>query len=91
MPPPRLSLFCADPPRTGSLQAGLFDVDDAEKLVEYMLNSYFRHYKLYRYIFTRRLQVTLVQTLPHGVETPPPPKPPAEALPSQDQAMSFFE
>jgi hypothetical protein len=49
---------------------GIFSVDDVSRIVEYMLNSYFRHYSLYKYIFTKKLVVTLVQTSPHGVETP---------------------
>mmetsp|Transcript_11199 Transcript_11199/g.26299 ORF Transcript_11199/g.26299 Transcript_11199/m.26299 type:complete len:146 (+) Transcript_11199:502-939(+) len=65
------------PPST----SGIFSVEDVGRIVEYMLNSYFRHYSLYRYIFTKRLAVTLLQTSPHVVESPPPPPPLEEALP----------
>jgi len=30
-------------------------------VTEFMLNSFFRHFKLYKYIFTAKEQVTLVQ------------------------------
>jgi hypothetical protein len=60
---------------------GIFELDDVPKIVEYMLNSYFRHFGLYRYIFTKKLEVTLVQVLPHGVEDPLMPRPLGEALP----------
>mmetsp|Transcript_49367 Transcript_49367/g.139799 ORF Transcript_49367/g.139799 Transcript_49367/m.139799 type:complete len:203 (+) Transcript_49367:316-924(+) len=39
----------------------IFSVEDVEKVTEFMLNSYFRHFKLYKYIFTAKEQVTLVQ------------------------------
>ena len=38
----------------------------------------------YRYIFTKKLQVTLRQVLPHGVEGPRAPRPLAEALPQSE-------
>jgi hypothetical protein len=59
---------------------GIFSVDDVARVVEYMLNSYFRHYSLYKYIFTKKLAVTLVQTSPHLVDVPSVPKPLAEAM-----------
>ena len=61
--------------------ASVFSVDDVSSETEYMLNAYFRHYKLYQYIFTSRLQVTLVQTSPHGVEEPSKPTPLSDAMP----------
>jgi hypothetical protein len=61
-------------------QVGIFSVDDVRAANEYLLNAYFRHYTLYRYIFTAKLQVTLVQTAPHGVETPSKPPPLADAM-----------
>jgi len=63
-------------PRT----VGIFSVDDVARIVEYMLNSYFRHYRLYKYIFTKKLAVTLVQTSPHLVDAPSVPKPLAESV-----------
>jgi len=59
---------------------GIFSVDDVARIVEYMLNSYFRHYRLYKYIFTKKLAVTLVQTSPHLVDAPSVPKPLAESV-----------
>lgn len=62
--------------------AGVFCVDDVSRIVEYMLNAYFRHHKLYRYLFTSRLHTSLVQTNPHGVEEfQLPARPLNEALP----------
>jgi len=58
----------------------IFSVEDVEKVTEFMLNSYFRHFKLYKYIFTAKEQVTLVQELPHGVEVPAAARPLDDAL-----------
>jgi len=67
--------------------ACVFSVDDVSSATEYMLNAYFRHYKLYQYIFTSRLQVTLVQTSPHGVEEPSKHPPLSDAM--QDLSTSM--
>ena len=61
--------------------SGIFEVDDVARIIEYMLNSYFRHYNLYRYIFTKKMQVTLVQSSPHSLEVPKTVPPLSEALP----------
>mmetsp|Transcript_11995 Transcript_11995/g.15465 ORF Transcript_11995/g.15465 Transcript_11995/m.15465 type:complete len:87 (+) Transcript_11995:356-616(+) len=60
---------------------GIFDIDDVSRIVEYMLNSYFRHFSLYRYIFTRKLQVCFVQTPPHCHDVPKSIPPLSQALP----------
>ena len=33
----------------------LFGADDVRKIVEYVINTYFRHYKLYKFAFTPRV------------------------------------
>uniref|UniRef100_A0A7S2SS91 Uncharacterized protein n=1 Tax=Rhizochromulina marina TaxID=1034831 RepID=A0A7S2SS91_9STRA len=48
----------------------VFSEDDVARIISYMLNSYFRHFKMYKLIFTRKLQVTLDQSEPHLVEPP---------------------
>ena len=37
----------------------IFTLEDVERVTEFMLNSYFRHFKLYQYIFTTKLQVPM--------------------------------
>jgi len=34
----------------------LFSPDDVRKIVEYIINTYFRHFKLYKFAFTPRVQ-----------------------------------
>ena len=61
---------------------GVFDAGDVSSIVEYMLNAYYRHIKLYCYIFTRRVHTSLIQCAPHGVEAfQLPARPLDEALP----------
>lgn len=68
-------------PEKAPPQTALSQGDDSARIVEFMLNSYFRHFNLYRYIFSRKLNMTLVQTSIHTVESPPPARPLAEAVP----------
>lgn len=60
---------------------GIFDIDDVTRIVDYMLNSYFRHFSLYRYIFSKKIQISLIQTPPHGHEVPKKMQPLSAAIP----------
>ena len=46
-----------------------------------MLHHYYRHWKLYKVCFTRRLCVTFTQTAPFAVEVPGPHRPLASMIP----------
>ena len=37
----------------------LFDADGVRKMVEYVINTYFRHFKLYKYAFTPRVYLSI--------------------------------
>lgn len=64
----------------------IFSERDVEFITEFMLNGYFRHFKLYKYIFTKKLKVTLVQRTPNQVEIPPRPRSLGEALPLENKS-----
>mmetsp|Transcript_2778 Transcript_2778/g.3960 ORF Transcript_2778/g.3960 Transcript_2778/m.3960 type:complete len:211 (+) Transcript_2778:174-806(+) len=60
---------------------GIFTVGDVQQLAEYALNGYFRQFRLYKYLFTQRIQVEFVQTLPGEVSKPRASRPLAQGLP----------
>ena len=47
---------------------GVFSEKDVAAMVQYMMNGYYRHFNLYKYMFTSRLQVDFVQQQPGQVE-----------------------
>ena len=49
-------------------------------IIDYFTNSYYRHFNLYKYMFTSRLQVNLVQQQPGQVEEIRRPRPLQEAM-----------
>lgn len=48
----------------------VFDERQAEAILDYAVESYFRHFKLYRYIFGTIVRLELRQVLPNEVEEP---------------------
>ena len=46
----------------------VFSEEQALGVVDHFLNSYFRHFRLYKYIFSERIIYVLNQVLPHEVE-----------------------
>ena len=62
---------------------GVFSRADVEAIVEHMLNGYYRHWRLYKYVFTPQLQVTFHQAEPFRVEAPLAPRPLHDALPHE--------
>jgi len=61
--------------------AKIFEPADAKLILQYMTDSYYRHFKLYQYNFTRRQKVTLVQTSSSCVETMRAWRPLSQAMP----------
>jgi len=57
------------PPR--SIQ--IFSRDDVDPIIDYALESYFRQFLVYKYIFTPKTRLVFRQVLPNSVETPRPP------------------
>jgi hypothetical protein len=52
--------------------AAVFAVDDAKLIIDFMMGSYFRHYKLYTYAFSNRSELTVTcSTLGETSEVPP--------------------
>lgn len=62
--------------------AAVFAVDDVKHINDYLLATYYRHYKLYFFAFTKRAEAT-VTTVVLGAcnEVPPTPPPLSKAVP----------
>lgn len=43
---------------------GIFSLEDVKSTTEYMINSYYRHYKLYQYTFTKKFTLDLAPKPP---------------------------
>ena len=61
---------------------GVFSEKDVAAMVEYMMNGYYRHFNLYKYMFTPWLQVRLVQKQAGGTCSIRAPRALADAVPS---------
>eukprot|EP00953_Heterococcus_sp_UTEX-ZZ885_P036473 18787-Heterococcus_DN1.PRE.2 len=60
---------------------GIFTLEDAAAITEYTVNSYFRHYHLYKHLYTVKVTTVLVQRNLHGTEEPFSVPPLADAVP----------
>ncbi|CAM9700861.1 unnamed protein product [Ascophyllum nodosum] len=49
---------------------GILSSKDIGAIVDYVSTSYYRHFHLYKHIFTTRVSVVIEQHHPHGVEEP---------------------
>lgn len=58
----------------------IFTVKDVRKIVDYFTNSYYRHFRLYKYVLAKKPQLSLRQASSGGVEVPPAWPPLADAL-----------
>jgi Flagellar C1a complex subunit C1a-32 len=56
-------------------------MQDAAAITEYTVNSYFRHYHLYKHLYTLKVTTILVQRNLHGTEEPFSVPPLADAVP----------
>ncbi|XP_019622358.1 PREDICTED: coiled-coil domain-containing protein 189-like isoform X2 [Branchiostoma belcheri] len=74
----------------------LFDADQVRNITDYVVNTYFRHFKLYKYVFTPKVQLDLTMKYVGIPETPQPmeeeeqkeeeqPGPDAEAAEQQEE------
>ena len=48
----------------------VFSEKDLEAILRYTIDSYYRQYNLYKYVFSARLRLVASQTMPQGVEQP---------------------
>ena len=62
---------------------GVFSLKDVNLVVDFVTDSYFRHFKLFRYAFTPK-QVLAFQTMPSFVETAMMPPPLSEGVAHPD-------
>ncbi|KAH8068719.1 flagellar C1a complex subunit C1a-32 [Aureococcus anophagefferens] len=53
---------------------GVFDEGDVRSILNFMLHNYYRHWRLYKVCFTRRLQCTFTQAPPAVLEPEPEPE-----------------
>jgi len=65
---------------------GLFTLQEYKKVLEWALDTYYRHYKLYQYCFTDRVVVTVEQKHPLDIiELPPLPLQPMNDAMTEEQ------
>ena len=62
---------------------GIFSKPEVEKIVDFVMHTYYRHWRLYKYIFTSHLQVHFEQLGPHHVTAPIEWRALHEALPQE--------
>jgi len=62
---------------------GIFSAEDIRKIMDFVADTYYRHYKLYRFIFTKR-RVLDFSIKPNTIEYPTEMKPLSEATPEAD-------
>lgn len=54
---------------------GVFTTDQVKLITDYVLNTYFKHFKFYKYVYTKRVQLDITIQYPGIPETPQPPTP----------------
>ncbi|KXZ53860.1 hypothetical protein GPECTOR_6g778 [Gonium pectorale] len=64
---------------------GLFTFSEMQKIMDWMLDSYYRHYKLYQYAYTNRVTLSATYTHPSDVVELPPELPPLAVALTQAQ------
>lgn len=80
--PPLFSINPSSPLPTIPLPSiKVFEADQAAHLLEYTVNSYYRHFRLYKYIFSVKVVHRITQLLPQEVEVCRP------SLPSLDSGL----
>lgn len=54
---------------------GVFTTDQVKLITDYVLSTYFKHFKFYKYVYTKRVQLDVTIQYPGIPETPQPPTP----------------
>eukprot|EP00955_Chlamydomonas_euryale_P091502 364630-Chlamydomonas_euryale.AAC.13 len=71
---------------------GLFTLAEMKTILNWMLDTYYRHYKLYQYVFTDRILTSVTQTHPMDiVETMPAMQPLLDAMTEEQHAKVVSE
>ncbi|KAK9814229.1 hypothetical protein WJX72_002602 [[Myrmecia] bisecta] len=70
---------------------GLFSVAEVKALTDWMLDSYFAHYKLYQYAFTDRVTMTVTSRHPGDIVEAPPQLPPLAEAQTEEQHQKELE
>ncbi|XP_041349757.1 coiled-coil domain-containing protein 189-like [Gigantopelta aegis] len=65
----------------------LFNADEVRKITEYAINTYFRHFKMYKYVFTPLVKLDLAMNYIGMSMTPPP----SETDDQEDQDTTLDE
>ena len=68
----------------------LFTIEQVRDITEYVLNTYFKHFKLYKYAFTKRVQMNLKLSYV-GVEDTPEPSQTDVAVEGEGTSVSAEE
>jgi len=58
---------------------GVFSVDQVKSITEYVLSTYFKHFKFYKYVYTKKIQLDVTIQYP-GVPATPEPMQETEAV-----------
>ncbi|XP_065911586.1 cilia- and flagella-associated protein 119-like [Dysidea avara] len=58
---------------------GVFTVDQIKLITEYVLSTYFKHFKFYKYVYTKKIQLDITIQYP-GVPATPEPKQETEVV-----------
>lgn len=62
----------------------MFDVDQVKDISDYFLSTYFKHFRMYKYAFTKKQRLNIQFKYPDVPDTPPP-----EAASDTEQQGSF--
>ena len=62
------------------ISAGIFEENDIDNIVQYILDSYYRHYRLFKYIFTPQPLLFLEQGSMNNIDKIDPPPPLSEGI-----------
>lgn len=72
-----LLAHCVDRP---PVSVAVFSEKDAQAIVDYVTDSYFRHHRLYKFALSARPAMQLTQVAPNGVQSPGTIRPLAEGI-----------
>ncbi|EPY42883.1 hypothetical protein AGDE_01040 [Angomonas deanei] len=72
--------------------AAIFDVTDVQDIDEYLLSTYYRHYKLYAYLFMKPQTLTVKSLTVEAITESPPPLPAlSTAIPEEEWRTKMEE
>ncbi|GFR43137.1 hypothetical protein Agub_g4154 [Astrephomene gubernaculifera] len=69
---------------------GLFTFQEMQRIMDWMLDSYYRHYKLYQYCYTNRVTMSASYTHPSDMVEQAAPLPPLQQALTQQQHQAIL-